>query len=181
MSDPRLVSIAKFVDCNIEDVETSFGNLIDFNIHNAMRSTSGKSTKDQKDLARIVTTMERLLDQIDGRPDWETEQLEGKGVPTKNDLQRLCDHYRSEAVIAGFSLKVFPSNRGKNWRAYLIAERVATLFNNTDRKIGFGQNDEHKPSTPFGKTVEHALEVFGFHEHWRNPTKEVAQSQLKKQ
>ena len=82
-----------------------------------------------------------------------------------------------------------------NMKAHAIAHYVAAMFVAHDRNVGFGVQplDSSEPSTPFGRAVRDALEVFKVYQlpqgqhgaleiaHWKKPAEHAAKALKKSQ
>ena len=82
-----------------------------------------------------------------------------------------------------------------NMKAHAIAHYVAAMFVAHDRNVGFGVQplDSSEPSTPFGRAVRDALEVFKVYKlpqgqhgaleiaHWKKPAEHAAKALKKSQ
>lgn len=82
-----------------------------------------------------------------------------------------------------------------NMKAHRIAHYVAALFVAHNKNVGFGVNplNSSEPSTPFGRAVQDAIEVFKVYKlpqgphgtlepaHWKKPAEHAAKAVRKSQ
>lgn len=154
--DVRIAAIAKFVGCNVSEVEAAFGNMFAFALWGAERSENGVARQEAKELRSVASAL---------------------GTAESFDLSEMRDELLFNANVAEHFTdpKAYPATKGRKERARVIADGVARLFANTGRSIGIGKDPySGEPSTPFGRAVQHALSAFDIQANWYQPAQSAA-------
>lgn len=117
------------------------------------------------------------------------------GHDLKAAFEPLIGQLEEMLTFGKQKLKEETSGSRANKKAHAIAQYVAAMFVAHDRKVGFGVNplDSSEPSTPFGRAVRDALEVFKVYKlpqgphgaleiaHWKKPAEYAAKALKKSQ
>ena len=117
------------------------------------------------------------------------------GYDLKSAFEPLISQLEEMLAFGKRKFKEETSGSRANMKAHRIAHYVAALFIAHDRNVGFGVKplNSAEPSTPFGRAVQDALEIFKVYKlprgqhgalevaHWKKPAEHAAKALKKSQ
>ncbi len=171
-TNQKHVELAEYLGCDLAQVEAAFDMLTDFKLWAAARSEDGTARAEKAELGKIADELDTVIRRIEACPPSVVEQIDRQGLPTPIKLTELRDHFLLQADVAAHFTHAegYPATKGRKERARIIADCVANLFVATGRPIGKGTSQsDGEPSSPYGKAVKKALEIYGIDANWRQP------------
>jgi hypothetical protein len=147
-----------------------------------------------KTLAKLKRKLERERDKLNSGDLLQfTYKLNGQDL--RPAFEPLINQLEEMVSFGKLKLKEETSGTRANMKAHRIAHYVAALFVAHKINVGFGVNplNSSEPSTPFGRAVQDAIEVFKVYKlpqgqygalelaHWKKPAEHAAKAVRKSQ
>ena len=190
--DTRVREFAHHIQCDPELAQQLYFEYdVDLTFDGADKMSLGAEIKALVSLKRkLVTERDKLntgdLLQI-------TYKLSGHDL--KSAFEPLISQIEEMLAFGKQKFNEETSGSRANMKAHAIAHYVAAMFVAHDRNVGFGVQplDSSEPSTPFGRAVRDALEVFKVYKlpqgqhgaleiaHWKKPAEHAAKALKKSQ
>lgn len=156
--DVRIAAIAKFVGCDVSEVEAAFGNLFAFAIWAAERSENGVARQEAKELRSMA-------DLLGNAKHFDLSEMRGELLFNANVAEHFTDP------------KAYPATKGRNEQARVIAHAIARLFVAKGRKLTIGKSAyTGDPSTDFGRAVQAAFSIYKIEANWYRPAKDAREN-----
>jgi len=164
------LEIASEIGCSVEVVKSAgyFLEIVEWN----KSETLLKFVNTEKILVSAMDHFLKAVSHLDQLDCQISEELQKEGsIPDLDTLMAQLIGIK-HAINFFAEFRTIPRTGGKNLAAYLVGDVVANIYRMIDRPVTFGQTDG-APSTPFGRSVQHALSVTGISADWRGPAREA--------
>ena len=162
-----------------------------------LTSDGADKTSLDAEIKALASLKQRLEMERDKLKSGELLQITYKlsGHDLKVAFEPLISQIEEMLVFGKQKFNEETSGSRANMKAHAIAHYVAAMFVAHDRNVGFGVQplDSSEPSTPFGRAVRDALEVFKVYKlpqgqhgaleiaHWKKPAEHAAKALKKSQ
>ena len=187
--DTRVREFADYIDCDPELAQKLyFQNDVPSTLDNEQKASMGRELST---LQIVSNNLDKAAKACKGLPLYDDQlrnALRIQGLDLQKQIEDLNRTLKDNMDFFYASIAEETSGTVSDHKANTVAKFVASVFLATNRPVGFGTkpSDSGEPSTPFGRAVRDALEIFRVYRkptaphltpkiaHWKRPAERAA-------